>query len=354
MDKPLKEHRLLQAIARTNRPYKDVKEAGLIDEIKGALYNFDELRIEFSELINNIMKLFEEVAKDARDRETLLKSFSILTSDESIGNKFLEDYKLMRRIFELLGPDEIKVEMFSEYTWITAIYIYYIKQVMRSTPSEERYVEKYFDKTIKYIHKTIEIESLKKDLPVIVFDENYLKCLEEKVKSKEEKAANIVFTLNRFVLVDKNKNPIYETLTEKVERILKLWKEKTKDFEKIYRDGTQVIEEIERLSTRKKELGFSDLEYSLLLILENRFGKDNESLIKDVEELSVILKNHIFTGWVSQPMARKDIERELRTFLRKKYLNKPSGIIYKEIDELCHVLKEDVETYGKTGYDQRN
>jgi type I site-specific restriction-modification system R (restriction) subunit len=29
LDKPLKEHRLLQAIARTNRPYKDLKKAGL-------------------------------------------------------------------------------------------------------------------------------------------------------------------------------------------------------------------------------------------------------------------------------------------------------------------------------------
>ena len=28
LDRPLKEHRLLQAVARTNRPYKDLKEAG--------------------------------------------------------------------------------------------------------------------------------------------------------------------------------------------------------------------------------------------------------------------------------------------------------------------------------------
>jgi type I restriction enzyme R subunit len=366
LDKPLKEHKLLQAIARTNRPYKSVKEAGLIldyvgmlrdfvkafemyskDEIKGALFNLDEIRTEFTELINNIMKTFEGIPKDQHDRETLLKAFEILTSDENTGKKFLEDYKLLRRLFELLGPDEIKVEHFSEYTWITAIYIYYTKQVLRTRPEEERYAGKYFDKTIKYVHKTTQIENLKKDLPVIVFDENYLQNLEEKVKSKEEKAANIVFTLNRFVLVDKQKNPIYETLTDKVERILKLWKEKTKDFEKIYREGSEVIEEINRLSARQKELGFSDMEYSLLLILEKRFGGGKEWLIKDVRELSEALKRQMFAGWVSQPTIRKNIERELRTFLRKKYVNKPEGITYKEIDDLCFTLKEDIETYGK-------
>lgn len=363
LDKPLKEHRLLQAIARTNRPYKGVKEAGLVldyvgmlrdfrkafemyskDEIKGALYNLDDIRVEFAELINNLMKIFEGVQKDRRDRETLLKAIEIVTSDENLGKKFLEDYKLLRRLFELLGPDEIKVEHFSEYTWITAIYIYYIKQVLRSSP-EERYVEKYFDKTIKYVHKTTEIESLKKDLPVIVFDENYLKNLEERVKSKEEKAANIVFTLNRFVLVDKQKNPIYETLTEKVERILKLWKEKTKDFEKIYREGLEVIEEINRLSARQKEMGFSDLEYSLLLLLETRFGRGKDELVKDIEELSEILKKEMFSGWVSQPTARKNIERGLRTFLRKYILNTllrylPNYLIeYIVLHEMVHAIE---------------
>ena len=44
-----------------------------------------------------------------------------------------------------------------------------------------------------------------------MFDENYLKKLDEQVKSKEERAANIVFTLNKFVLVDKMRNPIYES-----------------------------------------------------------------------------------------------------------------------------------------------
>jgi len=95
------------------------------------------------------------------------------------------------------------------------------------------------------------------------------------------KSKNIVFTLNRFVLVEKYKNPIYETLTEKVQRILKLWKERTKDYEEIYKEVVQALEEIDRLKVRQKDLGFSDLEYSTLLTLEKRFAEDPE-LIKDL------------------------------------------------------------------------
>ena len=37
LDKPLKEHLLLQAVARTNRPYKDLKQAGLILDYEASL-----------------------------------------------------------------------------------------------------------------------------------------------------------------------------------------------------------------------------------------------------------------------------------------------------------------------------
>jgi type I restriction enzyme, R subunit len=72
-----------------------------------------------------------------------------------------------------------------------------MRTVLRSQPSYEGYVQKYFNKTVKFIHESTELYNVQKELPSIHFDEQYLKNLEEKVKSREEKAANIVFTLNR-------------------------------------------------------------------------------------------------------------------------------------------------------------
>jgi len=75
LDKPLKEHKLLQAIARTNRPYKDAKEVGLIidyigivkefkkafemyskEEMDGAIYDLQQLRKEFADLLGKIIR----------------------------------------------------------------------------------------------------------------------------------------------------------------------------------------------------------------------------------------------------------------------------------------------------------
>lgn len=363
LDKPLKEHRLLQAIARTNRPYKGIKEAGVIldyigilnefkrafeiyseEEIKGALSGMESLREDFSTLLDGLLALFSDIPKDSYDRQTMLRAIEVLTTDEESGKRFLEDYRELRKIFELLGPNEIKIERFSDFKWVSGIYTFYINSVMQSQLGHEMYVQKYFEKTLKYVYRTTELENLRKDLPVISFDENYLKDLEEKVKSKEEKAASIVFTLNRLVLVEKHKNPVYESLTEKVERILELWKEKTKDFERIYAEGMEVINKIEKLSQRQKELSFSDLEYSLLLNLEKNFGEENE-FVPDVRELSDRLRDHIFENWAVQQTARKTVEREVRRFVRR-YVKK-HGLKLDELDSLYQNLMENVENYGK-------
>lgn len=358
LDKPLKEHRLLQAVARTNRPFGDFKEAGLIvdyvgilksfkkalemyseEDIEGALYSMDSIREEFNTLIREIMELLD-VPMDY-DRETLLKAIEIITTDEQKEKEFVENYRKLRKVFELLGTDEIKLERFEEYKWISAVYTYYMKTVIRRP--YEGYVQKYFDKTVKFVHKSTEVEKLDREMPVIVFDENYLKNLEEKVKNKKEKAANILFTLNRLVLVDRYKNPVYESLADRVEKLLKMWKEKTEEYGRMYGEGAEIIEEMQKLSKRQRDLGFSDVEYSMLLTLEERLGR-NDDLINDIRELSQTLKPYTFRNWVHQVTARKTVEREVRRFVRryaKKY-----GLEKGELDQLYEKLIENVKNYG--------
>jgi len=219
--------------------------------------------------------------------------------------------------------------------------------VLRSQPTEKGYVQKYFNKTIKIIHKITELEGIKESLPIIEFDENYLTELDKKVKSKQERAANIVFTLNRFVLVDKYKNPVYESLSDKVKRLLDAWKEKTKDFEKIYNEGVKITKEINSLWNRQKKLNFSDMEYSLLLDLEKIFGKD-ERLVNDIKELSRLLKEHIFYGWINQPTARKNIEKIVRKFLIQNYI-KRYDMKLDDIEKPYGKVMEDIKQYGKKG-----
>lgn len=360
LDKPLKEHRLLQAIARTNRPYKDIKEAGVIidyvgilkefkralemyskEDVENVLNDYDSLKQDFVDLIKELKAIFDDLTQNY-ERETLLKAVEILTTDVQKEEQFVEKYHNLRKVFELLGPDEVKLEYFEVYKWISAIYTYYMKVVMRGT-SVDAYVQKYFEKTIKFVYKTTEVKKIEKELPIIEFDIEYLQKLEEKVKSREEKAANILFTLQRFVLVEKYKNPIYESLADRVEKLMELWREKTKDYERIYSEGVKIINDKNLLVERQKSLGFGKFEYAILLNLEEQFGKE-ELFIEQVRSLYSELKKDMFPDWFVQTTARKAIERKVRRFARK-FKNKYK-ITLKEIDGLYKRLIESVNNYG--------
>jgi type I restriction enzyme R subunit len=359
LDKLLKEHRLLQAVARTNRPFKGLKEAGVVidyvgilkefkrafemyseEDIKGALFSYDSVREDFAMLIKEVLEMLKEVPRNY-ERETLLRAVEVLTSDEQKEKEFIEKYKNLRKTFELLGPDEIKLDFFEDYKWISAIYTFYMK-VVTQKPAYDGYVQKYYDKTIRFVHRATEIEKLERELPTIAFDKEYLEKLEERVKNRKEKAANILFTLNRLILVERHRNPIYESLVEKVERLLEMWREKTKDYEKIYTEGVKAISQINQLFIRQKSLNFSDLEYSMLLELEKKLKSDEFE--KVVKELSKSFEKYMFFGWFNQITVKKEVEREIRRFVRG--MKGKYNLSLDEMNGLHEKLLESVKNYG--------
>ena len=364
LDKPLKEHRLLQAIARTNRPYKGVKEAGLIidyvgilkdirkafekyseTDIAGALFSPQEMVQEFISLMKELTTIFPNIKIGSYDRETFLSAIELLTSSESTAVDFVDTYRQMRRVFEFLGPDMIKLEYFEEYKWFSEIYSYYMRMALREQPDYVNYVQKYFEKTVRYVHKTTEIQNIENNLPVIEFGPDYLTLLERNVTDKREKAANIIFTLNRFILVDRHQTPVYESLLDRVEKIIRAWKEKSKDYETIYRDGVAIIQEMQKLDVKRVQLGLSKLEYSIFLKIESAWGEDPQ-LIDIIRQLSEDLDKSMFPGWISQVSAKKGIEQDIRRFSRR--YGKQRGKTIEEIDQMYLKLIESVKNYAGT------
>jgi len=360
LDKPLKEHRLLQAVARTNRPYRNIKEAGIIidyvgvlkafkqalemyneEDLKGALFNYDSVREEFREIIEELMGLLSGIPQSF-DRETLLGAIEVLTGDAEKEKEFSEKFRKLRKIFEILGPDEVKLDYFNEYKWLTGIYNYYYKMVLRKEENADL-ISKYYSKTVEYVHETTEIEGIEENLPLMEIDDKYMQKIEERVENKKEKAANILFALNKLVLVDKQRNPIYESLVERVERLMEMWQERVKDYEKIYQEETEIMNDMSSLTLRQKELHFDDMEYAMLLSVERITGK-GERIEKDMKELSHQLRKSMFPEWINQTTIRKQVERELRRYTRR--VKTKYNLSMEEMNKLFERLVKNVDNYG--------
>ncbi|MFQ6087527.1 MAG: type I restriction endonuclease subunit R [Candidatus Methanofastidiosia archaeon] len=358
LDKPLKEHRLLQAIARTNRPYKGVKEAGLIldyvgifrefekavaiyskDDILGVAYDLEEERKEFISLLNQIKQLFRGIDTKRDDRETLMKAIKRINESKDNTKRFEGIFRKLRKIFELLGPDPIKSKYLKEFKWISAVYHVYIRHVKRDEPDEtERYVEKYFKKTLDYIHKTIKIDELNKEFPILSLDEKYIEKLKETYPDLDSRISDMVFTLNKYILVDRTRNPIYESVADRVERILKSWRERKKTNQEIYEELENVIQEFNESGERQRKLGLTNLEYYTLIVLERILGKD-ERLTDDARRIIQDISPKMFKDWTLKKSVEKDIGRIIRKKIRKYKIS---------IDKRDEIYDKIMETLKKS------
>lgn len=357
--KPLKDHRLLQALARTNRPFGDVKEQGLIidyvgifdeigkafgkyakGDIKGVIWDIKSVKQEFTKLIANQMAVFKGVDKHEFDRKALFDACDVLIQDEKKSREFLRGYRKLRRIFELLGSETIKLEYLNDYRWLSAVYVFYNRLLRGKDLSEvERYSSKYFAKTVRSIYRTTEIEKIRKDLPLIAFDENYMRKLEERFKGKEVRAVNIVFALNRFVLVERSKNPLYETLVQKVERLVRDWRERKKTIEQIYNEGVSIVNEVQGISKRQRDLGIKNIEYSVLVALDEILGGNKQNL-KTAKDIVKKAGPEMFKGWQLKESGKKSVGRAVRDLLMDMPIKK------QQMDKLFKKIMKGLEYYG--------
>ena len=336
LDKPLKEQRLLQAIARTNRPYKE-KEAGLIidyvgifkriekafeiyerEDIANSIINKDKLADDFTERIDKLSKIFKDVKREY-DKEILTTTIKIITSEKTIELLFVQLYKELRRIYELLGNHVIKLDYLNEYKWLTAVYSYYVKVVLKDE-EYEKYVKDFYKKTIDLIHQEAEVEKIYKLTLQSSIDEDFVKRISEEAASKEYKASNFVFALNKFVLVDQHKNQIYESLIDRVDKLVKDWRSRVSQNEDISEQlssAEEILSEITDVQKKKDEFGLSDEEMSAWLVIKSQLDiKENDvDMIKQIRELFDDLDKLKIPGWTKNTELRKSVETKLRQFL---------------------------------------
>jgi len=357
LDKPLKEHRLLQAIARTNRPYKDIKYAGMVidyvgilkeiekaykkyyeePEIRDVLFRYESLTEEFVTLLKDLDGIFKGIPHKY-ERGIFFKAFTLLSSNDEVEKEFVEKYWTLRKVFELLGANEIKVDYLEEFNWYSALYNYYLR-LKNQTEGKSELINKYLKKSITFIHHSTKVQEIKNSLPLLQFNEKYLENIKRQNLGKKEKAANMVFTLERLVLVDQVRDPIFKSLQERVEKLVEAWRTKAESYENIYQESMNIFEWIDSETKRREKLGLSLIEYAVYKNLQEHI-RNKASLLNFTKELMNQINPFMLSEWQEQPALRKKVEEELRTFLRKNMKAK----FNLSIDELDKIYTSILDT----------
>lgn len=358
LDKLIKKHRLLQAIARANRPYKDLKVAGLIIDYVGIIKNINQaLRMYYKkDVLNTIMNfslIFEEFKLLIKDlekmfinfdfeitRENLIKAIEILR-DEKVKDHFIESYKKMRKLYELLGSSSEKIEYFKKYQWFTALYQYWLKL---TNTKDKDLIEDYFQKTLSIIHKNINIGRIENLIPPIILNTEYFSKIFQSELSREEKAVNILFALEKLILVDQRNNPIYTSLIGKVDELVRQWKEKKIDYLKLFNEENTIIKLIKVNEEKRKQIGLSNFDYGIFLILSKNIKIKDDLILQITKKIKDIIKDDLIENWLENPILKQNIERKTREYLLDITLQ--YSLSYENFNILHQDLVNFIEEYG--------
>src|SRR5262249_30861475 len=138
LDKPLKEHTLLQAICRTNRPFQNkshgliVDYLGIFDEVAQALAfdeesmkrvitNLDVLKARLPELMRQCLDFFPNVDRAIPGYEGLMLAQECLPTNEQ-RDAFASAFSMLNQVWEAISPDPCLTLFRTDYRWLGQVY----------------------------------------------------------------------------------------------------------------------------------------------------------------------------------------------------------------------------------------
>jgi type I restriction enzyme R subunit len=337
LDKPLKEHRLLQAIARTNRPFLNKKFGLIVDyigvlaELEKAFEEFEagdakDLRLvirdlsrereAFEEQIGKALGLFEGVKREDTN-ESLEGALNVLVDLER-ARFFEETMRGLMRSYEMLSGYPFIREHLFDYTWLSKVYVAYYKRFKKIYVDELK-IEDISRKTVSLIQKTVDVSRIEEVCPTVTIDERYIAFLRKTPPKTVGAAVDVITSIQRECRSHPT-SPFFMNLSRDVERVYEDLRNRKIEVEEAVRKAQNFSEQIVRWKMEEEEVGRE--KYPVYEALKN--------VVPDVERQRALLftdrllthlgdRKLLFKGWQQQREVRRGIMAETRLLLLSEF-----------------------------------
>jgi len=262
-----------------------------------------------------------------------------LAKDKDLERKFTENYRVLRRLYELIAPKLTRQER-EEYRWLSDIYTFYLKNFVGTSPEEEL-AEKYYKKTVEAIGRSLQVLEREAEFSPITIDRKFF---EEFIRSRdishEEKASALIMGIFRFRLYARD-DPVYVSVADKIEALLEKWRRKLKTSLELYEEAKRLWEEIYTLKEEQAKLRFGRREYLVYRTLVDAGFKQRHAMEVTKKLMEKVKDKISVPGWNHNPKLVHDIERIIAiTILREA---RREGLSTRDVKKLIDLLVERVK-----------
>jgi type I restriction enzyme R subunit len=334
LDKPMKDHNLLQAICRVNRTYGQTKTHGLIvdyigifDDVAQALDfdekavqqvvgNIDELRKALPVQIQKCLAFFPGVDRSVGGYEGLMEAQQHLPNNET-RDKFAAEYSVLGTIWEALSPDPCLGAYAKDYKWLTQVY----ESVKPVSGNGKLLWHRLGAKTVELINENVHVEAVRDDIDALVLDAEVLDGIlkdANPAKKAREVEIKLIARLRKHA-----GNPKFKELGERLEKIREKHEQgllNSLEFLKAILEIAKDTVEAERQTDPAEE---ADQALAALTELFNEVkGKHThvivERIVTDIDSIVRIVR---FDGWQTTTQGEREVQQALRRALLKYKLH---------------------------------
>lgn len=355
LDRSLREHTLLQAIARVNRTY--VKESGLIDDLGNPKIQKKEYGfvIDYYGITNNLtdaLKLFdsndiavEEQMKSIKDLQKLLAEYQLKmcnifagvdrTNLDAIMNhlapqdrraEFEIAFRKFATVVEALMPNYVTRSELEELKW--AAYVR-VAAKARFDPTNPLDVSDCGAKVSNLISTHLKMKKVYQWIqPITLFEADFKERL-ELLGSKKAQATAMEHIMKRTISLKWGEsNPIRcQTLLERLQAIIEEtkdnWEERKKRFEEFIKREINEGEE-----TDKENLGYKTAgELAVYETIKKAYEEDVEGVV-DVEDMKNmtnevvgIVRENMVVGFKDSTAKQQEMVSKLTTHMYMNYMD---------------------------------
>lgn len=346
LDKPMKNHTLLQAICRTNRTYNENKKCGLVvdfvgvfddvakslafdeETVKTIIKNIDEIKTLIPVYMQECIEFFPGVDRTIGGWEGLSAAQQCL-KDEGVKTNFAKKFARLAKAWEIVSPDAYLQTWQEDYPWLAQVY-----QSVRPVATGGSLIWTLLGaKTIEIIHRNIDTIDIGTPLEDLVVDADIIDSVLQDEKSRQKKIIEVEKIL-RLRLGTHKGDPNYKKFAEKLDELRQKMEQSlitSIDFLKqLLQLAKDVLEEEQRVEQPQDKRAKARAALTELFesIKTEKTPIIVEQVVNDIDnEVVNIIRQ--FTDAFQSVTARREIKKKLRAILWIKYQIKDQEVFDK-------------------------
>lgn len=350
LDKPMKDHTLLQAICRTNRTYDDGKTHGLIvdytgifdnvaraldfdeNSMKKIITNIQEIKKQLPALLKKCLSFFFGVDRTVEGWEGLMTAQECLPTNKE-KDAFAADYRVLNRAWNALSPDDFLLTYITDYQWVSKVY-----ESVKPTDGTGKLIWNTLGpKTIELVHKNISVGEVHDDEEILTLDAELIDEFIKKNGNVKKASKRIEINLVAKILNHSNE-PKFIKLGEKLEELRAKHEQGLITSIEFLKALLELAKEAAQ--AEKEIVPENEINKGIAALTELFNGVKNkatpiivERIVKDIDDIVRIVR---FDGWQDTTAGKQEVKKALRSVVWIKYKIKDIEVFdkaYKYIEQ---------------------